>query len=113
MTEKLLLLGRGLITKANGESSLDGILNYRLDVFLRAPLADDLLTRLLGSSSTGEDTPLGPIPFLVTGPLAKPELKPDPNLLAEFQDNLARKKTQKIFRHFLPEDLFFERRKSS
>ncbi|MBI3312815.1 MAG: AsmA family protein [Candidatus Omnitrophica bacterium] len=112
-TEKIMMISRDLVAEGHGELYLDGLVNYRLDMYLSPALTDEVVAPLLEKSEAGDNKRFGPLPFLLSGPLAHPELKPDPVLIPQVLDQLAKRRTQKIFRHFLPEDLFFERRKSS
>lgn len=112
-TQKAMLFSKDLLVQAHGELYLDGLSNYRLDIFLSPALTDAVVAPILGKSEVEGDKQFGPLPFLLSGPLSHPELKPDPVLIPQMLDLLAKRRTQKIFRHFLPEDFFFERRKSS
>jgi len=110
---KLMLVSRDLWIEADGEMSWDGILNFRLDTYLSTALASQVLGPSIGISEIDQDKKLGPIPLLLAGPLANPEMKADPLLLPTLREDLQRKRTHKIFRSFLPEDLFFEREANS
>ena len=109
MTEKMLLLSEEYSASADGEISLDGALNFRLDVYLGMPLAAPVLEPFVGKVEARENQQLGPIPFLLSGRLEAPELKPNPALLPRLQDNLTHKKTQKVLRNFLPESFLLKR----
>ncbi len=113
MSEKLFLLSGDLTVEASGETTLEGILNYRLDVFLSPALTDQVLAPILKRDQIEGDQQFGPVPLLLAGPLENAEVKPNPELLSQMMDLIARKKTQKIFRNFLPEDFLFERRTHS
>ncbi len=113
-TENLVMVSQNISAKGNGELSLEGLLNYRLEAFLASPLAGKITDPLLGSSDvSSQDKLLGPIPFLLSGPFDKPELKTDPSRLPELRDNLLKGSAQKVLRNFLPEDFFFKRRDNS
>lgn len=112
-TENLALISRDLSVHAHGDASLDGILNYRLDVYLSPDLTEKILTPMLGKSEAVGEKQFGPIPLLLAGPIANPELRPDPALIAQLLEQLLKRKFQKILRNFAPEDFFFERRTSS
>jgi hypothetical protein len=87
-----------------GELAPEGILNYRLNVFLPARIADP-------ADETAEE--LGPFPLLLSGPFAHPELKADPALLPGLRERIGRRKPQETLRNFLPEDFLFKRPTSS
>ena len=113
-TENLVMVSQNISAKGSGEVSLAGLLNYRVDAFLASPLAGkitDPMTNL--DPATRQDKLLGPIPFLLSGPFDKPELKTDPARLPELRDNLLKGSAQKVLRNFLPEDFFFKRRANS
>jgi hypothetical protein len=112
-TEKLALVASNLSLEASGEAALDLNLNYRLNVFLSPRLTRELMEPLFGQSTLIEGKQLGPIPLLLSGPLAKPEVQPDPKLIPQVIEQLTKKKPQKILRNFLPEEALFDRRKSS
>ncbi len=112
-TENLALVSRDISVHANGDTSLEGVLNYRLDVFLSSLLTDKILTPILGKSAAEGEKRFGPIPLLLAGPIAKPEVRPDPALIAQLLEQLLKRKFQKILRNFAPEEFFFERRKST
>lgn len=113
VTDKLVLVAPEMSVLGNGEIFFDGAVNYRLDVYLAEELAGQVLSRLLEKVEVLEGKKLGPIPFLLAGHLSDPEIKPDPSRLPLLQDELAKKRTQKILRNLLPEEYFFESRRSS
>jgi uncharacterized protein involved in outer membrane biogenesis len=113
ITEKATFLSRDFKASADGEVSLDGLMNYRLDVFLSYTLAQDILEPLLENSSESSEDSFGPIPLLLSGTLSQPELETDPSKLAELKDNLSKKKVQKVLRNFLPEETLFNRLNNS
>lgn len=112
ITEKASLLSRDFKASADGEVTLDGLMNYRLNVFLSYPLAKDILEPILENPSESQEDSFGPIPLLLSGTLERPILATDPSKLAELKDNLTKKKVQKVLRHFLPEEALFKRLKS-
>lgn len=115
LTENATILSRDFKASADGHVSLDGLLNYRLNVFLSYGLARDILEPIMGNENPTESSEdsFGPIPLLLSGSLERPELETDPSKLAELKDNLSKKKVQKVFRNFLPEEALFKRLKSS
>jgi hypothetical protein len=113
VTEKATLLSRDFKASADGEVSLDGFLNYRLNVFLSFAMAQDILEPILEGSAEAREESFGPIPLLLSGTLKQPELATDPSKLAELKDNLSKKKIQKVLRNFLPEEALFKRLTSS
>lgn len=108
ITEKVTLLARDFKAAADGEVSLDGLMNYQVNVFLSYSLARDILEPLMENPSSESENSFGPIPLLLSGTLEQPELETDPSKLAELKDNLAKKKVQKVLRNFLPEDALFK-----
>lgn len=113
ITKNLVLVSRDLYADGEGDISKEGILNYRLNVYLPTGLMEDQLASLIGKLKKEGEKRLGPIPFLLSGPLSQPELKADPALLPQILEEIEKKKTQRIFRNFLPEDAFLERSTSS
>ncbi len=99
-TPSLTFISRNLLIKADGEISLEGALNYRLNAFFPFGL---LATSIKDVAGRG-DKQFGPVPLLLSGTLNKTEIKADPALLPKLQDDLAKKKTQNILRNFLRED---------
>lgn len=112
-TEKVTLMSRDLTVEAAGDMSLGGTLNFRLDTYLSNFLTQAILKEIWGKPEGDENAQLGPISFLLAGPLANPELRPDATLLPQLVDSLFKKKTQKILRNFPPEEDFLDRRKSA
>lgn len=113
-TDKVDFLSRDVQANAEGEINLEGFLNYRIQGYLSWELAKDILSPLVGEKMMGtQEKSFGPIPLLLSGDLSQPELKTDPSKLAELTDNLAKQKVQKVLRNFLPEDVLFNRPKSS
>ncbi len=109
MMEKIMLVSGDLIVEGSGETTLDGILNYRLDAYIAAGIASQMGMPFL-ENTLSDKKYFGPVPFVLAGPLAKPELKPDPARLPDLKDNIARRRSNKVLRNFLAEDYFFERR---
>lgn len=107
--DKLLLINPDLYVMADGEAKLDGLLNHRLAVYLSADKTGQLLGDLISGAVMKGSVQFGPIPFLLTGAIQSPELQPDPQGLLELMDHLAHKRTHKILRDFLPEDLALNR----
>lgn len=103
--DNLRLLSRDFSLEGAGSADFSGFLNYRLDVYLKAPVAGSILTGL-SSSEDDRSKEIGPIPLLLAGPMAQPEVKPEPAMLAKFQEDMARRKTQKVLRNFLSEEFF-------
>lgn len=108
-SEKISMISSEIKAEGSGEISFDGILNYRINAYLSVPAIKDVLGPDFGGSSESQGDYLGPIPMLLSGEAHQPELKTDPSGIAEFTENFAKKKTQKVLRTFLPEDLLFKR----
>ncbi|MCM8775491.1 MAG: AsmA family protein [Candidatus Omnitrophica bacterium] len=111
--DKLILISRDVSTEASGEFLLDGVLNYRLNVFLSPALTREVLGTVLDAGTEASERQLGPIPLLLSGPITGPELKPDPALVPELVDELHKRETQKILRNFMPEEYLFDRRSNN
>ena len=111
--ENAELLSRHLSARGEGEVTLEGLLNYRLEVFLSAALTQDILNSKQAEVQLKDKTQFGPIPILLTGPFAKPELEPDPVVIPQIINQLLDHKFQKILSNFAPEESFLERRTSS
>lgn len=107
LTEKVSLMSSELKADGSGEVSFDGTLNYRMNTYLSVPAIKDVLGTDFVNGSQADY--LGPIPMLLSGDFNQPELKTDPSGIAEFTENFTKKKTQKVLRTFLPEDLLFKR----
>lgn len=113
-TPKLVLLSNNLSVSARGEASSGGVLNYGLDAFLPMPLAARIFGEdLKPPAAGGDDLKFGPIPFLLSGSLKRPELEPNPGLLPDLQERIQKKKSQKVFQNFPAEDFFLTRPKAS
>ncbi len=110
---KLTLISPKFSADGGGGLGLDGVLNYRLNVFLSEPLTQEIMEPLFGQGISNEGKQLGPISFLLSGRFTAPEMQPDPELLPQFSEQLSQKKTQKVLTNFLPEEILFERRESN
>ncbi|MBI3317430.1 MAG: AsmA family protein [Candidatus Omnitrophica bacterium] len=113
ITRNLVLLSDDLYVEGEGDVLREGILNYRFNVYLPPMRMEETLASLIVQIKREGEKRLGPIPFLLSGPLSQPELKPDPALLPQILEEIEKKKIQKIFRNFLPEETFLDRRSSS
>ncbi len=111
--KKLALISPKLTVEGGGEMGLEGVLNYRLNVFLSTTLSREVLEPLFGQGISVEGKQLGPIALLLSGRLEKPEVQPDPELLPQFVEQLSRKKPQKALTNFLPEEVLFNPRASN
>jgi hypothetical protein len=113
-SDYLYLLAGDLSLKAAGEILADGMLNYRAEVYLSKDLTRKVLTGLFPGYTPGEsDKQLGPIPVLISGSFENPEVKIDPAAMPHFRNQLMKKGSRDVLNHFLPEELFFERRNKS
>lgn len=115
MTSKVDLIGADVDAKADGSISLtDGAFNYRLDAFLSQVLSENLLESLgVPVPSDADKKQLGPIPFLLAGDFGNLRLTSDPKRVLQFQEDLQKKKSYKVFNSFLPEDLLLSRPSNS
>lgn len=106
--KNLTLVSSDLFAEAEGEAFPDGRLNFRINTYLSPTLTEHFLTPLWGKGENFRDKQFGPIPLLLSGPLSKPELKPDSIEVLRLKEDLDKKKTQRILRNFLPEETLFE-----
>lgn len=111
-TPKLLVISKDVLVQAGGEIALNGLLNYRMDTYLSSMLANQFLPDPLKEPADSRER-FGPVPLLLAGYLDKPELKPDPALMPQLLAQILKNKPQKIFRDFLPEELFFGKQPKS
>lgn len=107
--DKLSLVSRDFSMVASGELSLEGILNYRLNVFLSGPVATRLFEAHGQKPSEISSEPFGPLELLLAGDFGHPEIQPDPAFLPRLKDQLLKRKDQEVLNSFLPEDFFFKR----
>ncbi len=112
-TDDLKLVSSAFQIDAKGDTTLEGILNYRAEVFLSKELTSKVLGGMAQNFVTLEGKQLGPIPVLVAGPLGKPEVKMDPALFPQFKERLLKKGAGEALRNFLPEEAFFEHKAKS
>ncbi len=96
-TENLLLKkNENIIVDGEGTLGFDGLLNFRLDVFLPPVIAQELFPFLSRSFQKEENVYLGPIPILLSGPFEKPELKPDPAQVEILEDHIANERSDEV-----------------
>lgn len=101
------LFSPDLLVEAGGEAFPDGRLNYALKAYLSPTLTGHLLKPIWGNSGFFGDKQFGPVHLLLSGPVLQPELKPDATLLLQLQEDLGKKKSQKVLRNFMPEEALF------
>jgi hypothetical protein len=113
-TDSVYLVSDDMSLKADGEILIDGIVNYRMGVYLSRDLTKKVLADLFPGYVPPEgNDQLGPIPMLMSGVFANPEIKADPALMPPFKDQLLKRGSREVLGSFLPEELFFERRSKS
>ncbi|MBN1688777.1 MAG: hypothetical protein JW893_06720 [Candidatus Omnitrophica bacterium] len=112
-TEKLTMVSPEFMLEGSGETTVDGILNFRMDAFLSPELTNKYLGPVLGYHQISEGQQFGPVPILLAGPLSAPDLKLDPTLFPTLERDLLHGRSQKVLRNFLPEDFFFDRETNS
>lgn len=104
------LLSPELWADIDGDASVDGKINSRLEVYLSTDLSGRVLAPHLGAGAVGPNQRFGPVPLLLAGPLTAPEIKPDTTELAKLLGDLEKKKTQRFLPTFPSGDLFLSRR---
>jgi len=107
LTEDLVFLSPDFSIDSKGELSLEGQLNFRLELYLARAQAAKVIGQKSETMSRGEGEWFGPVPLFVTGSMAKPELKADPQLTSKLLTEVQRGKTQGAFRNFLREETLF------
>ncbi|GEM_PF-7050361 len=95
-TKNTMLVSDDFQIEGQGDMSFEGILNFRLSVYLSPALSQRISPRL------GENSRLGPIPVLIVGPVAKPEVHQDPLLITSFLQNLVQEQFSRITSRFNP-----------
>ena len=113
-TQNLVLKSSEISLRGNGHITLDGFLNYRANAFLSSSLTKKLLLNSSQDLLSQKEPVLGPVPILISGPLTRPEIQPDPVLLPKYRKMWFKGSAYATFDSFLPEeDLLLERAKSS
>ncbi len=112
LTEDLVFLSPDFSVDGKGELSLEGKLNFRLDLYLARDQAAKVIGQNSKVMSRGEGEWFGPVPLLVTGTLAHPEIKADPQLTVKLLNKVQRGDTQGAFRNFLREETLFDKAKT-
>ncbi len=95
-TDDLLMRHNDYVVDGEGTLGLDGLANFRMEVFLSSAVAARLLPGMAASLRAEPRAHLGPIPVLLSGPLTSPELKLDPAQVAGIRDKIIRGKTGEI-----------------
>ena len=107
-TEDLVLLSPDFSIDAKGERSLDGQLNFRLDLYLSRVQAAKAGGQTADTVNHSDGEWFGPVPLLLTGTLAKPEIKADPQFTGKRLKKARRDGSQGAFRNFLREETLFD-----
>ncbi len=102
-TDKMILLTDDFQCESSGSWSFDGALNYRLNVFI-AP--ESLSGAAAGDVKLQEEGLVGPVALLLSGPMDKPDLKPDPAQIPHLLQELLQEKRHRALDNFLSEDFF-------
>jgi len=108
VSEDLVFLSPDFSIDAKGELSQGGQLNFRLELYLSQEQARKVLGDSSGPMDLSEGEWFGPVPLLMTGTLAQPEIQPDPEAAGNLLRRVQRGDTQGAFRNFLREDALFE-----
>ncbi|MFZ5802197.1 MAG: AsmA-like C-terminal region-containing protein [Candidatus Omnitrophota bacterium] len=98
-TEDLMMVGPHLSARATGEFAEDGFLNFRIHAFLSKEDTRNFLREVLHEDAD-PSLQLGPLPFLLVGSFDRPEIKPDPEKMADFLKDLEEKKIRSILQTF-------------
>ncbi|MDP3920923.1 MAG: AsmA-like C-terminal region-containing protein [Candidatus Omnitrophota bacterium] len=112
LTEELVLVSDDAWAQAEGELTLDGMLNFGLRVYLESSLAKQIFEDAAMNWKASEAEAFGPIPLLLSGPLGNPDLKVDPAIVPGLMKTLLAERSRQSFGHFLPEELFFKGREN-
>ena len=110
VTEDLVFLSPDFLLDAKGEMAGDGQLNLRLELYLSRDEARKVLGAASGEMGLGEGEWFGPVPLILTGTLAKPEIQADSQIAGKLLNRVQRGNSQGAFRNFLREDALFEAR---
>jgi hypothetical protein len=95
-TNDLFLMSDDFQIDGKGEAGFDGNLNFRLSVYLLPGIGRKIVSQM------GENSKLGPIPVLISGPIASPSVKADPMLIQTFLESLIQQQFSKITERFFP-----------
>ncbi len=96
ITDNLLMRHKDYIVDGEGTLGLDGVSNFRMEVFLSSAVAARIFPEMAAAFNAEPRAHLGPIPVLLSGAFSKPELNLDPAQVAGLSDKIARKKTADI-----------------
>ncbi len=95
-TQNMMLISEDFQTEAQGDVGFNGMLNFRLSVYLSPALSQRISPRI------GENARLGPIPVLIVGPVSQPQIRQDPMLITSFLQSLVQEQFSNITSQFLP-----------
>jgi hypothetical protein len=84
------------IVDGEGTIDLDGLVNFRWDVFLPTSLAAEIFPGMASTFLNKPKAHLGPVPMLVSGPISAPDLRPDPDRVSELLRKISQKKAQDL-----------------
>ena len=96
VTNNLLVKNTDYVMDGEGTLGLDGLANFRMDVFLSSALAAKLLPEMTKAFQKNPQAHLGPIATLLSGSLLAPEVKLDPAQVGELMEKIRKKKTKDI-----------------
>jgi len=108
ISEDLVFLSPDFSIDGKGELTHEGVLNFRLDLYLSREQASKVLGESSSQMSLAAGEWFGPLPFLLTGRLDKPELRSDVELSVNLLNQVQRGEGQSAFRNFLREEALFE-----
>lgn len=108
VSEDLVFLSPDFSIDAKGELAHDGQLNFRLELYLSQDQARKVLGESSGQMGLSEGEWFGPVPLIMTGTLAKPEIQAAPAPAGNLLNKVQRGDRQGAFRNFLREDVLFE-----
>jgi hypothetical protein len=95
-TKDFLIKGPDHIVDGEGTIDFDGLVNFRWDVFLPTALAAEIFPEMASVFRNKSKAHFGPVPVLVAGPIATPELKPDPAQVGDLVKKIEQKKAKSL-----------------
>ncbi|HNX68655.1 MAG TPA: AsmA-like C-terminal region-containing protein [Candidatus Omnitrophota bacterium] len=95
-TEDLLVKQKDYVMDAEGTLDLEGLANFRSEVYLSTALAARLFPKMASAFNKETKAHFGPISVLLSGPLAAPAVKFDPIQGETLSDKIRRKKAKEL-----------------
>ena len=96
-TDNMLVKTKDHVIDGQGTLEFNGLANFRMEVFLASALASKLLPDMTKLFAKNPKAYLGPIPVLLSGSLAAPDVKLDPVQTEKFVWKIRKKKAKDIF----------------